>query len=259
MKPTPKIAPKIALVTGGHRRLGAAISARLAADGWTLAIHGAHAAVPDATLAAVLVAHATVWHGFVADLSDATAVEALLPAVAEHFGAPPTLLVNNASRFVDDVAATTTAADIAAHYAVNTAAPVALTLALHRLTKAGTGGAGSVVNILDQRIRNPVPDQFSYGLSKGALAAATRLLAVSLAPGLRVNAVAPGLTLPTVDYDAALMDRITAAMPLARLPSPADIADAVVFLANAPSVTGQTIFVDGGASLKSFDRDFVNL
>ena len=144
-------------------------------------------------------------------------------------------------------------------YWVNTAAPVALALALYRSSKGGVGSRGSVVNILDQRIRNPVPDQFSYGLSKGALAAATRLLAISLAPSLRVNAVAPGLTLPTADYDAALMHRLTAAMPLARLPSPADIADAVVFLANAASVTGQTVFVDGGASLKSFDRDFVNL
>lgn len=251
-----KVAPRIALVTGGHRRLGAAISARLAADGWTLAIHGARDAAPDANLAATFAAHDTTWHGFVADLADTAAVEALMPAVIGHFGAPPTLLVNNASRFVDDRAATTTAADIAAHYAVNTAAPVALALALHR---SGNDGTGSVVNILDQRIRNPVSDQFSYGLSKGALAAATRLLAVSLAPRLRVNAVAPGLTLPTVDYDQALMDRITAAMPLSRLPSPADIADAVVFLANAPSVTGQTLFVDGGASLKSFDRDFVNL
>lgn len=254
-----KLAPRIALVTGGHRRLGAAISAQLAAEGWTLAIHGARDAEPDAMLAAALAKHTTIWHGFVADLSDAAAVDALIPAVTGHFGAVPTLLVNNASRFVDDRAATTTAADLAAHYAVNTAAPVALALALYRSSRGGVGSRGSVINILDQRIRNPVPDQFSYGLSKGALAAATRLLAISLAPSLRVNAVAPGLTLPTADYDAALMDRITAAMPLARLPSPADIADAVVFLANAASVTGQTVFVDGGASLKSFDRDFVNL
>jgi NAD(P)-dependent dehydrogenase (short-subunit alcohol dehydrogenase family) len=74
-----------------------------------------------------------------------------------------------------------------------------------------------------------------------------------------VNAVAPGLTLPTVDYDAALMARIADAMPLGLLPSPDDIADAVAYLANAKSVTGQTLFVDGGASLKSFERDFVYL
>jgi pteridine reductase len=245
---------KLALVTGGHRRLGAAISARLAADGWALAIHGAHDAAPDAALAAAFDTHATIWSGFVADLSDSTAVEGLIPAVEAHFGRMPDLLVNNASRFVDDTATTATVADLAAHHAVNAAAPVALALALHK-----AGGQGSVVNIVDQRIRNPVPDQFSYGLSKAALASATRMLAVSLAPRLRVNAVAPGLTLPTADYSDASMARIADAMPLDRLPTPADIADAVAFLANARSVTGQTLFVDGGASLKSFDRDFVHL
>jgi len=245
---------KLALVTGGHRRLGAVISARLAADGWALAIHGAHDAEPDGILATILAQHATDWHGFVADLADAAAVDGLVPAVSAHFGKAPDLLVNNASRFVDDTAASATAAEIATHHAVNTAAPIALALALHR-----TGNRGAVVNIVDQRVRNPVPDQFSYGLSKSALAAATRMLAVALAPHLRVNAVAPGLTLPTRDYDDALMGRIVSAMPLGRLPSPSDIADAVAFLASAESTTGQTLFVDGGASLKSFDRDFVFL
>jgi NAD(P)-dependent dehydrogenase (short-subunit alcohol dehydrogenase family) len=245
---------KLALVTGGHRRLGAVIAARLAADGWTLAIHGAHDAAPDAVLAKVFVQHATSWHGFVADLADAAAVDALVPAVSAHFGRAPDLLVNNASRFVDDTAARATAVELAAHHAVNTAAPITLALALHRM-----GNRGAIVNIIDQRVRNPVPDQFSYGLSKSALAAATRTLAVSLAPLLRVNAVAPGLTLPTRDYDRALMTRIASAMPLGRLPAPSDIADAVAFLAGAESTTGQTLFVDGGASLKSFDRDFVFL
>jgi pteridine reductase len=250
---------KLALVTGGHRRLGAAISARLAADGWTLAIHGAHDALPDAALGEVFRQNRTHWHGFVADLADSAAVDGLIPAVVAHFGATPRLLVNNASRFVDDTVATTTAADLAAHHQINAAAPVALTLALHRMGKDAAGWTGSVVNILDQRIRNPVPDQFSYGLSKSALASATRSLAVALAPQIRVNAVAPGLTLPTADYDAALMARIADAMPLALLPSPADIAEAVAFLATAMSMTGQTLFVDGGANLKSFDRDFVHL
>jgi pteridine reductase len=239
---------KLALVTGGHRRLGAAISARLAADGWTLALHGARDATPDTDLAAVL----GEWHGFVADLSDGDAVAGLIPAVIAHFGAVPSLLVNNASRFEWDDAATVTTTALDAHHAINTRAPVVLALAL-----AQAGGAGNVVNILDQRIRNPVADQLSYTLSKAALAGMTRTLAVSLAPKLRVNAVAPGLTLPTADYDAAQMARIAAAMPLGVLPRPQDIADAVAFLAAAPAITGQTLFVDGGASLKSFDRDFV--
>ncbi len=245
---------KLALVTGGHRRLGAAIAARLASDGWTLAIHGAHVATPEAALAVVLERKGTVWRGFTADLADGDAVAGLIPAVIAHFGAPPMLLVNNAAMFEDDNVATANAAHLAAHHSVNTAAPVALALALHR-----AGGRGAIVNIVDQRIRNPVPDQLSYSLSKAALASATRTLAVALAPDIRVNAVAPGLTLPTTDYGPDAMARIAKAMPLARLPTPEEIADTVAFLADAESITGQTIFVDAGASLKSFDRDFVYL
>lgn len=245
---------KLALVTGGHRRLGAAISARLAADGWALAIHGAHDALPDDRLADQLVQTGVAWHGFVADLADDAAVADLLPAIAAHFGAMPTLIVNNAARFDQDDVTTATTQSVAAHHAVNVAAPLAMALALHR-----SGGEGAVVNIVDQRIRNPVPDQLSYSLSKSMLASTTRTMALALAPRIRVNAVAPGLTLPTADYDAVQMDRIAAAMPLERLPSPDDIADAVLWLANASSVTGQTVFVDGGANLKGFARDFVQL
>ncbi|MEP6785194.1 MAG: SDR family oxidoreductase [Sphingomonadales bacterium] len=245
---------KLALVTGGHRRLGGAISARLALDGWALAIHGAHDAEPDPSLADTLMNTGVAWHGFIADLADEDAVAALLPSIAAHFGVMPGLIVNNAARFDQDDAATTTARSIAAHHAVNVAAPVALALALHQ-----SGGEGSVIQIVDQRIRNPVPDQLSYSLSKAMLASTTRTLALAFAPRIRVNAVAPGLTLPTADYDADQMVRLAASMPLAHLPTPDDIAEAVVWLANATSVTGQTIFVDGGANLKSFDRDFVQL
>ena len=241
---------KLALITGGHRRLGGAIAARLAKDGWTLALHGAHDAEPDGALAPVL-GH---WHGFVADLADRDATAKLLPAVCDHFGAPPSLLVNNASRFeADDVLSVTTDA-LEGHHAVNAAAPIVLSLAM-----AKAGGRGAIVNILDQRIRNPNRDQLSYTLSKTALAAATRTLAVNLAPHIRVNAIAPGLTLATSDYDDDAIARVTAAMPLERLSCPSDIADAVAFLASAEAVTGQTLFVDGGASLKSFARDFVHM
>lgn len=237
---------KLALVTGGLRRVGGAIAARLAADGWTLALHG-HS---DLELEAGLTLGD--WHGFVAELGDAEAAEALVPRVADHFGAVPALLVNSASRFEWDDAASATPAMLAEHHAINAAAPVILALALAR-----AGGAGSVVNVLDQRIRNPNGDQLSYILSKGALAAATRTLASALAPRIRVNAVAPGMTLPTPEQTPDQVARVAAAMPLERLPRPADIAEAVLYFAGACAVTGQTLFVDGGASLKSFDRDFL--
>ncbi len=241
---------KLALVTGGYRRIGAAIAAALARDGWTLALHSHHTAEPEQELTAALVE----WRGFTADLGDPPAVEALIPQVETAFGHAPSLLINCASLFADDDAATANAESLQRYHAVNALAPQALALALAR-----RGGEGSVINILDQRIRNPVPDQLSYSLSKTALAAATRTLAVALAPRWRVNAVAPGLTLPSPAHDETVLTRTRASMPLKLLPSPGDIADAVLYFAGAKSVTGQTLFVDGGASLRGFERDFGNL
>lgn len=238
---------KLALVTGGYRRVGGVIATRLARAGWALALHSHSAARPEGDLAGTL----GEWHGFVADLSDAVAVDALLPAIVARFGQPPDLIVNSASLFEDDDAATATRASMDRHHAINAQAPVALALALHR-----SGRAGCVVNILDQRVRNPNRDQLSYTLSKLALAGATRALAVALAPQVRVNGVAPGFTIPNAGDDAAKVARIRAAMPLKRTPAPADIADAVLYLANAAAVTGQTIFVDGGANLTGYERDF---
>jgi pteridine reductase len=248
---------KLALVTGGLRRLGAAIAARLAEDGWTLALHCRANGEPDHDLAAILAVHGTQWRGFAADLSDAAAVETLLPAIAAHFGEAPSLIVNNASLFDDDSPATATMEGLTLHQAVNVNAPVILATRLAAML--GEGSTAAIVNITDQRVRHGSADQFGYTLSKQALAAATETLARALAPKVRVNAVAPGLTLPTDDYRPAQMVRLARMMPLERLPEPAEIADAVVWLAGAESVTGQTIFVDGGASLISFARDFVHL
>jgi NAD(P)-dependent dehydrogenase (short-subunit alcohol dehydrogenase family) len=215
-----------------------------------LALHSHHPSEPETDLAAAL----GNWHGFVADLGDPADVERLIPAVAAHFGSAPTLLVNCASLFEDDDALSADAASLARFHAVNALAPQALALAV-----AHEEGEGVVINILDQRIRNPVPDQLSYSLSKAALASATRTLAVALAPRWRVNAVAPGLTLPSPVHDENVMTKSREMMPLNRLPEPADIADAVQYFARAKAVTGQTLFVDGGANLRAFDRDFGNL
>lgn len=248
---------KLALITAGYHRIGGVIAARLAEAGWTLALHSRTATTPDQALAAMIALHGTRWAGFEADLSDGAAVTALLPRITDHFGKAPDLIVNNASLFEWDDPVTVTPDAIAAHMAVNLAAPVLLASALAKAIPAGSTAA--IVNILDQRIAQPNADQLSYTLSKQALSGATTTLARALAPSVRVNAVAPGLTLPTAEYRPAQMVALAQHMPLARLPEPDDIADAVLWLAGAEATTGQTIFVDGGASLKSFDRDFVFL
>ena len=248
---------KLALVTAGFHRLGAAIAARLAENGWALALHGRKPDVPDAALAGVLTRHNTPWFGFTADLSDAEAVQHLIPSVEAHFGQVPDLLVNNASQFEWDDPTSVTPASLSAHFNVNAAAPVTLATAL--AGHVAQGQTATVVNILDQRIRHPSGDQLSYTISKLALFGATETLARALAPNVRVNAVAPGLVIPTDDYLPSQMEALRASMPLGRLPEPDDVADAVLWLASAEVVTGQTIFVDAGASLKSFERDFLFL
>lgn len=245
---------KLALVTAGYHRLGGVIAARLAEAGWALALHSRSATETDPALAALLALHDTKWAGFEADLSDGDAVTHLIPRVAAHFGQVPTLLVNNASLFEWDDIHSITALALQAHLAVNLSAPVLLAASL--AGNLGPDEDASIVNILDQRIQQPNGDQLSYTLSKQSLAEATRTLARVLAPRIRVNAVAPGLTLATDDYRPAQMVTLQKAMPLKRLPEPDDIADAVLWLSGAQATTGQTIFVDGGASMKSYDRDF---
>lgn len=250
--------PPLALVTGGCRRLGAALAARLAREGFALALNASGDSRPDPALAEVLAETGCEWRLFPADLADAEAVEALVPAVVAAFGRPPALLVNNASRFDFDTPESVTAQAMLGHYGVNCVAPALLCRALaERIDESGAPAL--VVNILDQRIAEPNGDQLSYTLSKLALAALTPILARHFAPRLRINAIAPGLTLPTGDYGEAQMARLAGEMPLDRLPSTGDIADALVYLLGARAVTGQTVYVDGGAHLCRYERDFLFL
>ena len=248
----------LALVTGGWRRIGAAIARRLAQAGYDLVLHAHRAGTFDATFETELAAHGATVFGLVANLSDLAQAASLIPAAIAAGGRVPVLLVNSASVFRDDTALTFDAAGLDLHFRVNCHAPLLLTRDLASAL-AAVGREGAVVQIIDQRVRNPVPDQTSYTLSKQALHAAVRTLARALAPHVRVNAVAPGLTLPTADYDAAQWDRLAALMPLNRLSQPKDIADAVLHLATARATTGETLFVDGGAHLESYPRDFVYL
>lgn len=245
----------LALVTGGMRRLGAAIASRLAVAGYDLALSSHVDNGPDAALEQSLGDAGSAWKCFIADLGDPAAPQQLLGDVISHFGRAPDLLVNNAAMFGQDDWAAMDGATLEAHFRLNTFAPLLLAQAL---VKAASSQV-AIVHVTDQRTENPPVDQISYTLSKQALAASVRTMAKAFGAKARVNAVAPGLVIVTDDYAPGQTLRLANMMPLDALPDAQGVADAVLYLANARHVTGQTLFVDGGAHLTSFDRDFVYL
>jgi NAD(P)-dependent dehydrogenase (short-subunit alcohol dehydrogenase family) len=234
---------RAALVTGGARRIGAAIARALAHSGYAVAVHSWQSRAEADALVATINAAGGRAATVLADLADHDAVGKLVPAAAAAIG-PLTLLVNNAGEFEPDEIATLERARFDRHVAVNLRAPLFLAQAF--AAQAPPGADAAIVNITDQRVAKPTPRFFSYTLAKSALAFATLTMAQALAPKVRVNAVAPGPTLPSPRQSAADFARQTAAMPLQRGPTPEEVAAAVLYLADAKSVSGQTIFVDGG-------------
>ncbi len=225
------------LVTGGAKRLGAAIARACAAAGHRVVIHYGRSGEDAARLADDIGAAGTVG----GDLADLSAIADLWTRAGEVAGGPIGALVNSASQFAFDRPEAVDV-DLAARLqAVNCTAPVLLAAAL-----AAQGEGGAVVNLLDQKLANPNPDFFSYTLSKAALAQATVLMAQAFAPAVRVNAVAPGLTLPSGHQSAEAFDRVARANLLERPVGAEAVADAVVWLLGAQSVTGQTLYVDSG-------------
>ena len=239
------------------RRLGAIIAARLAEAGYDLALSSHGDGKPEAGLALSLEKSGAHWKHFAADLSDPQKADALIKTACDHFGSAPDLLVNNAAMFGQDDWSNMDAASLTAHFQLNLFSPLLLSSAL--VEAAGKDQQPAIVHIVDQRIQNPNGDQLSYTLSKQAMAQSVRTLAIAFGPRARVNGVAPGLVIPTDDYSDAQMNRLASEMPLGHLPDPINVAEAVLYLAKARDVTGQILFVDGGANLKSFSRDFMHL
>ena len=246
-------AARTVLVTGSARRLGRSIALDLAAAGWQVAVHFRGSGDEARDVAAQCARHARA-EVFMADLADEAQVRQLVPQVVEKFGRLDAV-VNNASRFEHDTAQDFSAAALATHVATNTAAPVLLAQALWQHVQQ-RGGAGVVVNLLDQKLWNPNPDFFSYTLSKAALEAATTLLAQALAPQLRVVGVAPGLTLTSHLLSQEKFEQLHKLSPLGRSSTPEDVAHAVRFALENGSLTGTTLLVDGGQHLMKFERDF---
>ena len=230
-----------ALVTGAARRIGRALALAAAEAGYDVAVHHRDSAQDAEATAAAVRDKGVRAEVIAADLNDAP--QRLIEQARAALG-PVTLLVNNASVFLDDTLETLTREHWDAHMEANLHAPVALTQAF-----AAQGAEGLVVNIVDQRVWRPNPQFFSYSLSKAGLWWATRTMAQALAPRIRVNAIGPGPTLPSIHQSAEDFEAEAANILLERRVTPGEIAAALRYLIDAPLVTGQMIAVDGGQHL----------
>jgi NAD(P)-dependent dehydrogenase (short-subunit alcohol dehydrogenase family) len=241
-----------ALVTGGGARLGSHMVRRLAADGWAVAIHYRSSSKEADALAAEIKAGGGRAVTLGADLG-------ALDDFSDMFGRANagwgfcSLLVNSASTFEYDDIATISRANLDKLFAVNLHAPMLLARDFAGQLREGSGGL--IVNVLDQKVFNLNPDFLSYTLTKSALEAATRLLAQAMAPRVRVCGVAPGLTLRSGDQTEDGFKAAHANTPLGFGSEPEHIAEALVFLAKVPSITGTTIIVDGGQHLEARSHD----
>jgi NAD(P)-dependent dehydrogenase (short-subunit alcohol dehydrogenase family) len=247
------------LVTGSAKRLGREIALALARDGWQVAVHYRDS-LEDATRTS---GECTKLSGnsatFRANLGNEAAVRNLLPRVVAHFGHLDAL-VNSASTFEHDVPANFSFAAMEKHMRSNTGAAILLSQALHTHVQERRAtdplARGVVVNLLDQKLWNQNPDFFSYTLSKAALEAANTMLALALAPSVRVVGVAPGLTLTSALLsDEQFQTRHKMAL-LGQSSTPQDVASTVRFALDNNSITGTTLVVDGGQHLMRFERDF---
>lgn len=243
---------RIALITGGARRIGRAIALNLAREGWLVAVH--YRKSRDEALAVIDEMQALGGRGAVipGDLAVPEDVAQVVPKCIELLG-PPTCLINNASEFMVDTPETVTMADWDTHLDINLKAPVFLSQALVRNLPEGT--SANIINIIDQRVWKLTPAFFSYTISKAGLWTATRTLAQALAPRVRVNAIGPGPVLRSIHQTDADFDAEVKSTLLRRGPSTNEIAAAVKFILEAPSMTGQMIALDGGQHLAWSDAD----
>lgn len=235
-----------ALVTGGGKRIGRAIVEGLAADGWAVAIHHNASGEEAAALAAAINKQGGKAAAVQADLSDAGALPGLVDDAAKATG-PLTLLVNNASIFEEDDAASITAESFDAHMAVNLRAPLLLARAFAE--QVPEGAPGNIVNIIDQRVWRLTPRFMSYTTAKAGLWTVTQTLAQALAPKIRVNGIGPGPALPNDRQAPGDFEAQMRAVPLETGPETGEIQRAIRFILESPSLTGQMLALDGGQHL----------
>jgi NAD(P)-dependent dehydrogenase (short-subunit alcohol dehydrogenase family) len=225
---------KRALVTGGAVRIGKAITEALQAEGCDVVVH-----YQNSELEARQLSPKTIQ----ANLEDMHECTTLLQRASDLFG-PMDILVNNASIFTRHSMASATPEHVQREFQINLFAPMELTRIFASQTEQG-----ATINLLDRRIRCNDTSCTPYSISKKAFEDFTKHAALEYAPGIRVNAVAPGPVLPPPDSSAKSARELAGLIPLEALPRPQEISEAAIFLLRAESTTGQVIYVDGGQHL----------
>lgn len=242
-----ELAGRVALVTGGARRLGRAFVEALAGRGMRVAIHYGESAGDAEALAAALVAGGGEAACFGADLRDASLAAALADRVVERFGQLD-VLINSAAVMHRASVAETTIELWDSVIDLNLRAP--FFVARHAAPHLAMVG-GTIVNIADLGGLEPWPGYAAHSISKAGVVMLTKVLAAALAPDVTVNAIAPGTVLVPEDYDAERRAFLTATTPLGRLGTPQDAVDAMLYLVERGGfVTGETLVVDGGRLLR---------
>ena len=246
-KPDP-LAGRCVLVTGGAKRLGAAMARRLHAAGADIVVHY-HRSRPaaDQLVAELQATRAGSALAVCGDLQDVQRLPTLVDAAVARYGRLD-VLINNASTFYPTPVGTITAAQFDDLVGTNLRAPLFLAQAAAPALRATQG---LIINMVDIHARRPLKAHPAYSAAKAGLVMLTKSLARELGPEIRVNGIAPGPVLwPERDLDETLKAEIVAKTALKRSGSPDDIARTALFLATeAPYVTGQIIAVDGGRSL----------
>jgi len=244
------------LVTGAGKRIGAAIAQHLGGRGWYVFVHYNASRDAAEAVAASIISAGGQASAIGADLADSGAAQSLVTRCEAV--QPLDLLINNASHFSYDTAATATAETLDHNMRVNLYAPTLLAQGFYAAVKA-RGGQGVIINMIDNKVFALNPDYFSYTLSKLALQGMTQMLAMAFAPTIRIAGIAPGITLVSGNQSEQEFQRTHNNNPLGQGCTPEQILGAMDFILATPSYHGQTMVIDGGQVLQRRPRDIAFL
>lgn len=246
--------PSIAIITGAGKRIGRHLALSLAKEGWNIAAHYNQSAQDAKLLCEEITTLGRQAITLQADLTNEADVKGLIPACSKQLGCPD-LLINSASLFEKDELASLSGETFDEQMAVNLKAPILLSQSFANERQLiekdlATSDVGNIINLTDQRVQNINPTFFSYTLSKVGLSAATVTMAQSLAPNIRVNAIAPGPVLQSIHQSVADFTDECKGTLLGHGTTPEEIFNAVKFILQTNSMTGETVTLDGGQHLK---------